>query len=1229
MDGERWTRVRAVFEEAVERHGEAREALLDEACAGDADLRAEVDELLAADELPPVLTQVLEPEVERAMAVLDPGQLAGKQVGGYRIERLLAAGGMGAVYEAEQDEPRRRVAVKTLRVGLDGDRIRRRFRLEVEVLARLEHPGIARIYEAGTFVEGSGAGAAELPWFAMEYVEGARDVVSYARDEQLTRDQRLELLLQVCDAVHHGHTRGVVHRDLKPGNLLVGRDGQVKVIDFGVARMVAEGDQPSLSRTAAGQLVGTLQYMSPEQLGGRTDEVGTASDVYALGLLMAELLTGRRVVDLSGLSLAQAASLVQDGPPPDLAAFDPSLPSDLTWIVRRAVEKEPGRRYASVAELASDVRRWQRGEPVLAGPPTARYRASRFVRRHRVAVAGGVVVLVSLVAGLAVALWGLFDAREQADRAENVAGFLLDAFLTVDVRRQGSDARVADVLDGALAKLEQRFPEADLGRADALAALGNAFGALGRKAEAVEPLSRALEIQTRELGRKHPQRVATLGALGFALLDGARAHEAVALLREHHELVSARHGALSAAALDSLANLARGLDDTGQDAQARVLLEDARAALGVVHDDRGRAVLRERVRLELGALRVAKGLDDGVAAAEAARLLTDAVATLWRLPVGGDPAETFSRALAVAGETPPDSARRDEHVDLLDAALAVGGWVHDSGGDGAEGLLRGLLHSTEATYGDDHRAWAAAAYQLARVLGDPRAGDEELWLEHTVAPGRRAEAERLLRRGLALVERDGGSGSRQRARHLELLARLLVLDGQAEEAAALVRAAHDEARAAISDPVTMALHEVNLGASLSILEDWEGARDSFRPALDVLRRELGDAHIETRHAAEDVALLYDRWAIDRDFDERLLREGLAAVEDVLAPGQARRVDLGTDLAVSLRRQGRPFEGLEVVLGVLADRAMDPDTRASADVRLLDEVGAALYATDRLVASRRAYAAMLVVAARRHGVEPDARLVSDGLRALLDDAAHDGEVDAEAVAALMPLVAKLAGEVLLAARQTWEDDRRRGAELEDMLARANNVATTLIESDHAGEAVALMDLVIDSLERLHGPGHPHLAPMRANQSMALRGLGRLDEAAAAARDAWAMALQTLGEGNLGLVEYLRFRADLAEDMDEHELALELWREALALAQRHVDPSSPWLAELREDEAEVLLHLERLEEAEASLLRALDARLRQDPADQAAVARLTRLLAGALEGQGRTAEADALRESAGTP
>jgi hypothetical protein len=434
VDGQRWTQVRALFEEAVELHGEAREALLVEACGDDLSLRDEVDELLVADEQPPVLTQVLEPEIERAMAVLDPGQLAGKQVGGYRIERLLAAGGMGAVYVAEQDEPRRRVAVKTLRVGLDGDRIRRRFRLEVDVLARLAHPAIARIYEAGTFVEGSGAGAAELPWFAMEYVEDARDLVSYAREERLTRDQRLELFLQVCDAVH---------RDLKPGNLLVGRDGTVKVIDFGVARMVDEGDQPSLSRTAAGQLVGTLQYMSPEQLNGRSDEVGTASDVYALGLLMAELLTGRRVVDLSGLSLAQAAALVQDGPPPDLAAFDPTLPSDLTWIVRRAVEKEPGRRYASVAELASDVRRWQRAEPVLAGPPTARYRASRFVRRHRVAVGASSGVLASLIVGLAVALWGWFDAEEQADRAENVAGFLGDAFLTVSVRRQGACLRPA------------------------------------------------------------------------------------------------------------------------------------------------------------------------------------------------------------------------------------------------------------------------------------------------------------------------------------------------------------------------------------------------------------------------------------------------------------------------------------------------------------------------------------------------------------------------------------------------------------------------------------------------------------------------------------------------------------------------------------------------------------------------------------------------------------------
>ena len=333
--------------------------------------------------------------------------LLGQTVGGVVLVRVIADGGMGRVYEGQQGRPRRVVAVKTLRPGLASAADLKRFEYEAQVLGSLRHPGIAHVYAFGTHPSDAGP----VPYFVMEFIPEAKTIVEYAADDSLPRPRRLELFRAVCEAVAHGHRKGVVHRDLKPRNILVDASGQPKVIDFGVARS-AEVDAASTTLLAdAGQVVGTLQYMSPEQFAG--DSVDVRADVYALGIILCELLTGRTPHELQGKTLAEAARIVteDDVAPPSLGG----LPRALAAIVGRCLEKNRGHRYADAGALAADVGRFLAGDPVTARLPSLLDSLLRVARRHRAATAA----LVTLAASLAVAFAGIsaFWFRAEAERA--------------------------------------------------------------------------------------------------------------------------------------------------------------------------------------------------------------------------------------------------------------------------------------------------------------------------------------------------------------------------------------------------------------------------------------------------------------------------------------------------------------------------------------------------------------------------------------------------------------------------------------------------------------------------------------------------------------------------------------------------------------------------------------------------------------------------------------------
>jgi len=407
--------VKSAFAEAVALEGDRRRDFLLVLRRREPEVAAEIEELLRHHD--PDDTFLESSVVDRLESAGGPGAeaLVGTRIGRYRLTGLIASGSMGAVYEAEQDEPRRAVAVKVLRAGAMSPRALRRFRYEAEILGRLRHPGVAQIYEAGTHADG----ALTAPYFAMELVPEARPLTRFVRESELSLEDTLALVAEVCHAVHHGHQKGVIHRDLKPANILVGSGGQPKVIDFGVARAV-DVDPSATSGTVGGQVVGTLQYMSPEQLRPGLDDIDVRTDVYALGVVLYELVCGGPPHDLEGLSFVEAADVVRRRPMPLAGARRREARGDLEAIIAQATESDRHRRYQSAEALAEDLERFLRSEPVSASRPGLWRQFQLLARRRGRTVAAVSAVAAALVGATAVSVWFSFEA-ERARASETAA----------------------------------------------------------------------------------------------------------------------------------------------------------------------------------------------------------------------------------------------------------------------------------------------------------------------------------------------------------------------------------------------------------------------------------------------------------------------------------------------------------------------------------------------------------------------------------------------------------------------------------------------------------------------------------------------------------------------------------------------------------------------------------------------------------------------------------------
>jgi eukaryotic-like serine/threonine-protein kinase len=562
------------------------------------------------------------------------------RIGPYRILGLIGEGAMGIVYEAEQERPHRRVALKIIRPGIATPAMLRRFEHEYEFLGRLQHPGIAQIYEADV----ADAGYGPQPYFAMELVRGRR-LDEYVRLRELTVRERLTLVAQIADAVQHAHHRGVIHRDLKPGNILVTEAGAPKVLDFGLAR-AAQAELQSTVHTMAGEVVGTMSYMSPEQVSGDVADLDTRSDVYTLGVILYEMLAGRVPFDLGRKTLPEAVRVIREEEPSRLSSVTRGLATDVDTIVAKALEKDKLRRYGSAAELAEDIRRFLRDEPIVARPPSAAYQVRKFAHRHKGLVSAAVTVLLVLIAGVVVSSWQAVrasraerlaearatEAQGEKAKAEAVTKFLTEMLSSADpARGQGRSVTVRAALDVAAKQiddgamkdqpdveaavrsvigatydglgvldagerqlraaldLQARSGASPLGRAETHARLAALYYHAGKAEDMMAQARQALDLRRAALGNRHTDVATSLDDLGGALFSLDRLKEAEPYFREaltiRRELLPADHPHV-AMSVNNVAFLERA---SGKLAEAEAMFREAveidRRRLGSEHPE--------------------------------------------------------------------------------------------------------------------------------------------------------------------------------------------------------------------------------------------------------------------------------------------------------------------------------------------------------------------------------------------------------------------------------------------------------------------------------------------------------------------------------------------------------------------------------------------------------------------------------------------------------------------
>jgi tetratricopeptide (TPR) repeat protein/serine/threonine protein kinase len=617
-----------IFSRAIEiaSPGE-RAAFLEAACAGDAQLRDEVARLVGDHfRAGQFLEQPVAPMPE---TIGEPaGERPGTHIGPYKLVEQIGEGGMGTVWMAQQTKPvKRLVAVKLIKPGMDSKQVIARFEAERQALALMDHPNIARVLDGGTTDAGR-------PYFVMDLVKGV-PITKYCDEHHLTPRQRLELFLPICQAVQHAHQKGIIHRDLKPSNVLVAQyDGRPvpKVIDFGVAKAAGQSLTEKTLVTGFGSIVGTLEYMSPEQAEVNQLDIDTRSDIYSMGVLLYELLTGGPPFtrkDLEKAGMAEMLRVIREQEPskpstklstaeglPTLAANRGTEPAklmklvrgELDWIVMKALEKDRNRRYETANSFARDIERYLADEPVEACPPSAGYRLRKFARRNKGPVLAATTIVLVLVAGILGTTWGMLhakaaaraekQAKETAQQSEAETTAVLD-FVETKVFAaarpkdqdggQGYDVKLADAVKAALSFVDKSFTGQPLIEARLRMTMGLSFWYLGDSETASEQYQAARELYTEHRGLDHPDTLRSMARLANSYFTAGRNQEALKLYEETLRLSKAKLGPDHPDTLSHMGNLANSYGVAGRTQEAIQLQEEAlrlqKGKLGPVHRD--------------------------------------------------------------------------------------------------------------------------------------------------------------------------------------------------------------------------------------------------------------------------------------------------------------------------------------------------------------------------------------------------------------------------------------------------------------------------------------------------------------------------------------------------------------------------------------------------------------------------------------------------------------------
>jgi serine/threonine protein kinase/tetratricopeptide (TPR) repeat protein len=784
------------------------------------------------------------PEDAATIATLraGPPSLVGRDIGPFHLTRALGEGGMGVVYLAEQRQPiARQVALKIIKLGLDSQEIKARFEAERQSLALMNHPGIARVIDAGATVEG-------WPYFVMEYVDGPT-LTRYCDRERLDGTARLELFVRVCEAVQHAHQKGVIHRDLKPSNILVATvDGraQPKVIDFGVAKVTGQRSVEHTAYTRLGFIVGTPGYMSPEQADRGDLDLDTTTDIYSLGVVLYELLVGVPPFDPDALRRAgysemqrlireseptipsrrlreqdeaATAVMLQRGGEPTTRVRESDIRGDLDWITLKAMDKERARRYASASELAADITRHLRNEPVLARPPSARYRMGKLLRRHRVEAAAAFAIVLALLlaaVGSTVALVKVRRANahsvREAAKAKAVSDFLEHTLSAADPLRDGRTVTVAEVVERAARGIPQDFAGQPEVEAAVRHTVARTSQALGLNVQAAEQARAALAIRERALGSDHPDTLAAVFVLASAEKVLGHYPEAEVL---HRRAWSGRARALGSDHPDTLASqaaLGLHLFDLDRRAEGELLMrrfvEQAARVLGPDHPD------------TLG------GSSNLAHILEARGEVTEAEALLR---------DTLARKQRTIGP---------EHPGTLDTMHTLAILLQNAGRlDQSEPLTRDVLRIRTRVLGPDHPDTLGAAGNLALL---------------TRRQGKLEEAEVLTRQVVDAYVRRLGDRHETTLNNMNNLGMVLSRRNRFAEAERWQRRAWLTAKDSLPPGHWRTLvFERDLGATLVGMGRLDEAEQHLTASYRALLAAFGPLHRRTTSAAGQLAVLYE------------------------------------------------------------------------------------------------------------------------------------------------------------------------------------------------------------------------------------------------------------------------------------------------------------------------------------------------------------------------------------